>query len=154
MEVWKRVAQLHAQVVLEVLPLELNRSRHGLSPWQAIILTDTWLACFLAPLQHLDFPFLACTLSGNKKPVLGLKTLVSQWAPDVWSLDTALLSWTMHFKKQDLGMFSTCQNIVSWKMSLENLWCTYVIWESKTQRCRNRQFIKNRWAEEQNCSSE
>ena len=82
-EVQKRVAQLYVQVVLEALPVELNRSRHRLSPWQAVILTDTRLVHSLALLQHLDFPFLACTLSGNKKPVLVLKTPVRQWAPDI-----------------------------------------------------------------------
>lgn len=31
MEVNKRVAQLYTQVLLESLPVELNRNRHGLS---------------------------------------------------------------------------------------------------------------------------
>lgn len=75
-EVQKGVAQLYVQVVLEALCVELNRSRHGLSIWQAVILTDTWLVKPLALLQHLDFPLLACTLSGNREPLLGLKTLV------------------------------------------------------------------------------
>lgn len=79
----KRVAQLYAQAVVEALPVDLNRSRHGLGPWQALILTDTWLVHTLALLQYLDFPFLACALLGNKKPVLGLTTPGRQWAPQV-----------------------------------------------------------------------
>lgn len=71
---------------------------------------------------------------------------------DIWSPGTALLSWTMHFKKQDPGTSSIHQNTSSSQMSVENC-CTSVIWESKTQR-RHRYFIQNKWAEEQNRSSE